>query len=72
LPSYVRVDLGVRKHWHLAMGGRDVLLEGFGMLTNVLGHANVMTFAVDPATGNPAMLEMRPRAPLVVGLDWRF
>jgi hypothetical protein len=29
LPVYTRLDLGVRKHWHLSIAGRDVLLEGF-------------------------------------------
>ncbi len=72
LPGYLRVDLGVRKHWHFAVGGRDALVGFFGTVTNLLNQKNVMTWARDPATGQPVAIEMRPLAPLVVGLDWRF
>jgi hypothetical protein len=72
LPPYLRVDLGFRKHWHLTLGGRDALVALFGSITNVFGRVNVLTSATDPATGRPVEIEMRPRAPLVVGLDWRL
>jgi hypothetical protein len=72
LPAYVRLDAGVRKHWHLEVAGRDVSVALFGTVTNLLGSRNVLTYAKDPATGRFAAVEMRPRAPLVVGLDWRF
>jgi hypothetical protein len=32
----------------------------------------VLTIATDPVTGRRTAIEMRPRAPLVIGLDWRF
>jgi hypothetical protein len=32
----------------------------------------VLTYAKDPSTGRVLQIEMRPRAPLVVGLDWQF
>ncbi|HSA56451.1 MAG TPA: TonB-dependent receptor [Gemmatimonadaceae bacterium] len=72
LPPYARVDLGIRKHWHVTLGGRDVVIAGFGTVTNVLGRMNALTTALDPTSGRPMMLEMRPLAPLVAGLDWRF
>ncbi|MFL5491845.1 MAG: carboxypeptidase regulatory-like domain-containing protein [Gemmatimonadales bacterium] len=72
LPAYARLDLGVRRHWHLRLVGRDVMLAAYGTLTNLLGRSNVLTMATDPATGRRTPIEMRPRAPLVVGLDWRF
>jgi len=72
LPAYARLDLGVRRHWHLRLVGRDVMLAAYGTLTNLLGRSNVLTTATDPATGRRTPIEMRPRAPLVVGLDWRF
>jgi hypothetical protein len=71
LPDYVRVDLGVRKHWHLGMSGRDMSFAVFGTATNILGRKNVMTYARDPDDA-PTPIEMRPRAPLVVGVDWAF
>jgi hypothetical protein len=72
LPTYLRLDLGIRKHWHLNLGGRDVMLAVFGTFTNLLGRTNVLTVVTDPTTGGSSAIEMRPRAPLVVGLDWRF
>jgi hypothetical protein len=72
LPAYLRLDLGFRKHWHLRVAGREVEVAGFGTVTNLLGRRNVLTRAPDPLTGDPTAVEMRPRAPLVIGLDWRF
>lgn len=72
LPHYWRVDLGARKHWHIEAAGRDTLLGLFATVTNVFGRRNVLTYAPDAATGQRAAVEMRPRAPLVIGLDWRF
>jgi hypothetical protein len=72
LPAYVRVDLGVRIHHHLHLAGRDVQLAAFGGMTNLLGRRNVLAVSVDPATGERRAIEMRPRSPLVLGIDWRF
>jgi hypothetical protein len=72
LPAYARLDLGVRKHWHVRLAGRDLMLAAYGTLTNLLGRSNVLTVVTDPDTGNRTAIEMRPPAPLVVGLDWRF
>ncbi len=72
LPAYFRLDLGLRKHWHLEVAGRDVELALFGTVTNLFGRRNVLAVATDPVTGKRTQIEMRPLAPLVVGLDWRF
>jgi hypothetical protein len=72
LPAYVRLDLSLRKHWHLSIGHRDVTLGAFGTITNLLGRKNVMTVLTEPATGRTSSIEMRPRAPLVAGVDWLF
>jgi hypothetical protein len=72
LPIYLRIDLGVRKHWHVDLAGRDALLAVFATVTNLLGRTNVLTWAVDPTTGTRTAIEMLPLSPLVVGLDWRF
>jgi hypothetical protein len=72
LPSYLRLDLGVRKHWHFEIGGRDAVVAVFGTLSNVLARTNVLTYVRDPATGAQTAIQMRPRAPLVIGLDWQF
>jgi len=72
LPAYLRLDLGVRKHWHLELGGRDAVLGAFASFTNLLGRRNLLTVAIDPLTGERTQIEMRPRAPLAIGLDWWF
>jgi hypothetical protein len=72
LPAYLRIDLGVRKHWHKHVAGRDAVLALFGTLTNLTARKNVLTYGRDPLTGQRIALEMRPFAPLVAGLDWIF
>lgn len=72
LPPYLLLDVGLRKHWHLSFAGRDALVALFGTVTNVLGRNNTLTVATDRSTGERMSIGMRPRAPLVVGLDWRF
>jgi hypothetical protein len=72
LPTYLRVDLSVRKQWHLGTGGRDGAIALFGTVTNLLSRRNVLTYTRDSSTGRLVEIEMRPRAPLVAGLDWRF
>ena len=72
LPYYARADLGVRKHWHREIAGREVVIALFGAATNLLGRRNVLTFTRDPSTGTLSPVEMRPFAPLVVGTEWTF
>jgi hypothetical protein len=68
----VRIDAGIRKHWHLRIAGRDAQVALHGTLTNLLSRANILT-RIRPVSDAPEQpLEMRPFAPLVVGLDWRF
>ncbi len=71
LPAYFRVDLGVRKHWHVAVGRRDAVVALFGTLTNVLNRRNVLSYS-RAGDGTLTPIEMRPLAPLVVGLDWQL
>ncbi|HEY9449617.1 MAG TPA: hypothetical protein VIQ60_07670, partial [Gemmatimonadaceae bacterium] len=72
LPAYLRVDVGFRKHWHITIAGRDGVVAVFGTVTNIFGRVNVLTTVADPTTGERTGIEMRPRAPLVVGVDWRY
>ena len=72
LPAYLRIDLGARKQWTLSVGGRRASVALFGTLTNVLGRENVLTYALDLHTNAADPVTMRPLAPLVVGLDWRY
>ncbi|MBA3260859.1 MAG: TonB-dependent receptor [Gemmatimonadales bacterium] len=72
LPAYLRLDLGVRKHWHFHFVGRDATVALFGTVTNLLNRKNVLTYVRDGDGGEPRPVEMRPLAPLLVGLDWQF
>jgi hypothetical protein len=72
LPTYARMDLGVRKHWDVRLGGRPGVIGVFGYATNLFGRTNVLLITEDPDTGERQAVEMRPRAPLSVGVDWRF
>lgn len=72
LPTYLRIDAGIRKHWHVAIGGRQGSVALFGTVSNVLGRSNVLTYARGSTLEAPVPVTMRPLAPLVVGLDWQF
>lgn len=72
LPAYIRLDLSLRRQWQLSVGRREVTMGLFATMTNVLGRQNLLTIATDPASGQRSPVEMRPFAPLLAGLDWRF
>ncbi len=72
LPAYYRLDLGARKEWLLGVRGREGTLALFVTGTNLFARKNYLTYARNPSTGEIFGVEMRPRAPLVVGLDWAF
>ncbi len=72
LPPYVRLDLGVRKHWHSRIFGRDGVIAAFATLSNLLGKRNVLGYVSDSDTGELSRLPMRPFSPLTAGLEWQF
>lgn len=72
LPTYFRMDASVRKHWHVRIAGREAMLAVFGTATNLLARRNLLGYARSPVSGGLTEIEMRPLAPLVIGIDWRF
>ncbi len=72
VPLYVRADLSVRTHWHPQIRSREALIALYGTVTNVLGRDNVLTYSRAASTGMLEPIQMRPFAPLVLGLEWRF
>jgi hypothetical protein len=72
LPAYLRVDLGVRQHLRFMLRGQAADVAAYATVTNLFNRHNVLTYANNAMTGQAAAVDMRPLAPLVVGLDWRF
>ena len=72
LPAYLRIDLGVRQEWRFLMGRREARLGLYGTVTNLLGRGNLLSYSQDGVASPSTGIEMRPRAPLVAGLDWEF
>ena len=72
LPAYFRADLGVRKHWHVARGRRMAELALFGTISNIGNRYGVLARVIDPVSRVASDVGMRPQAPLVIGIDWRF
>ena len=72
LPAYLRIDLGIRKHWHVRLGSRDARVAVFATITNLLNRKNILTYVKDQSTGGRQPIEMRPLAPLVLGVDWQL
>jgi hypothetical protein len=71
LPTYVRVDLGVRRHWHVGLGSREAVVGAFATWSNLFDRSNLLTrLSNDAADRQP--IEMRPSGPLVLGFDARF
>ena len=72
LPFYARADLGVRKHWHVSVQQREAEIAVYGTITNILGRSNVLTYARSSTLDVLTPIDMRPFAPLVLGMEWRF
>lgn len=72
LAAYHRLDLSIRKHWHVRIRDREARVEAFASGSNLLGRTNLLTYVVDPTTGERTPIEMRPAAPMAVGLAWSF
>ncbi|HET9438541.1 MAG TPA: TonB-dependent receptor [Longimicrobiales bacterium] len=70
LPLYLRVDAGARKHWHLNIAGSQLSTALFATVTNVLGRRNALTYS--QTDSGAVLVGMRPRALLLVGMDWRL
>jgi hypothetical protein len=62
-PNLIIIAIGLR----FGKISRQVAVD-----VNLLGRDNVLTWTVDPATGERLPVGMRPRSPLVIGLDWEF
>ncbi len=71
LPTYVRLDLGVRQEWAAGWLREGAALAARLDVLNVLGRRNVVAYALDPATGARRSLNLLGRS-LTFGLEWRY
>ena len=72
LPGYFRLDLGARKHWSVKVRGRSAQVALFASVTNLSNRKNILTYSRNLPGGPLIPIELRPIAPLLVGLDWKF
>jgi len=72
LPVYARADAGVSRQWNIGGHGRAGTIAAFGAATNMFGRRNVLTYSRDAQSSAWVPVEMRPFAPLVVGMEWRY
>jgi hypothetical protein len=72
LPAYASVEVGLRKHWHVRFRGRDAMIGAFGTVTNIFGRRNTLAYVRETSATATGAVTMRPRSPLVLGLEWRF
>ncbi|HET9039883.1 MAG TPA: carboxypeptidase regulatory-like domain-containing protein [Gemmatimonadales bacterium] len=70
LPTYSRLDLGLRRDWRLPGIGQGTLLTTSISVTNVLGHQNTLGL-VAGRDGGLRVIRGVPRA-LALEVGWRF
>jgi hypothetical protein len=70
LPGYARVDLGVRRDWHLPGVGRGSVLTTALSLTNALDRANILGLVARPDGGLRTIRGVPRNLQFEVG--WRF
>jgi hypothetical protein len=74
LPSYLRLDLGLRNEVHRRWFGRDVTLVPYLQVLNVLGSRNVVTGRPHLDFQGGGEIEYLPAMPTLptFGIEWRF
>jgi outer membrane receptor protein involved in Fe transport len=72
LPGYLRLDVGVRRRWKWSIAGRDVDLEPYLSVMNVLNQKNVLWGEYE--AGGAVELKFGPQLPVLpsVGVRFRF
>lgn len=70
LPTYVRLDLGIRRTWRLESLGPGGDLTTYLDVLNVLGRRNAVGYQID-ADGGTRELRLLPVS-VAAGVEWRF
>jgi hypothetical protein len=71
LPTYLRLDLGVRQEWGVGWLREGAVLAAHLDVLNLLDRQNVVGYALDPDTGARRPLTLLGRS-LTFGLEWRY
>ncbi len=71
LPTYLRLDLGVRRQWRLEGRGPDGTITTWLDVVNVLDHRNVLGKQLVPTGDATRQLVLLPRS-FLFGVEWRF
>lgn len=73
LPSYLRVDAGVRRSWPVRWLGSDGVVTPYLEVLNLLSTRNVM-WAAPGSDGGDLVLDYGPQLPVLptFGVEWRF
>ncbi|MGD2071569.1 MAG: TonB-dependent receptor, partial [Gemmatimonadota bacterium] len=70
LPGYLRLDVGVRGRWRWSVAGRDIEVEPYLSVMNVLNRKNVLWG--EYAGGRTVKLEYGPQLPVLPSFGLRF
>ncbi len=71
LPSYWRVDLGVRREWRPTLVGRSAGFTAVLTVANIFNHANLLG-ATSQGSGGLAYAITLPARTIVAGLEWHY
>lgn len=71
LPSYVRLDVGIRREWNPSLFGLSGSVMAYLDVTNVLGRENAVGYAITPSEPERRGLHLLP-ASATFGLEWSF
>ncbi|MBK5188632.1 MAG: TonB-dependent receptor, partial [Gemmatimonadaceae bacterium] len=71
LPSYFRVDIGIRHDWRVQLFGRESALSTSAGLTNLFNRGNALGMLA-PLPATPSALLFLPRRSATFGLEWKY
>jgi hypothetical protein len=71
LPTYARLDLGLRREWQVEGRGPDGVITTYLDVLNVLDHENIVGRQLSLAGTTAQPLFLMPRS-LLFGVEWRF
>lgn len=71
LSPYLRLDLGVRREWHITGPGPEGTIAGYLNVMNVLDRENILGRQLPASGSGTRELHLLPRS-VLFGIEWRF